>query len=341
MATIRDIARMTGVSASTISRVLNEHPEGLSIPEDIRQLIFQTAEELNYVKATGKRRRVGKNKIGRIAVLGWGTQERDLEIPYYALIRRGINAECRALGLDSSSVVFEWSDLIRTYSSLLQYDGVIVIGQIEGPAEYFKDKGQRVVFIDHCPDALRFNSVIPDLAHGTTQALSHLLSIGYTNIGYLGGENEGPLSLPRYKSFKKLLGSKGLYNEDFVHLAGDWTAKTGYAMAQNCVRQGRVAEAYFVANDPMAVGALNAFLDAGLRIPEDVAIVGFDDIEMASYVRPSLTTVRLPAEILGRYGVDLLVNGLSDNSIPVSVSVPTELVIRDSCGMKLKNMDIS
>lgn len=335
MATLRDIAKRTGVSPSTISRVLNHHPEAQSIADDIRALIFQTVEELDYVKADRKRF-VGRNKIGRIIVIGWFNEERDTNIPYYALIRHGIEMECRALGLDGSSIVFEWSDSLKTYSSLSNYDGVIVIGQNHEAADYLMDKQQRVVFVDYCPNPLRYYSVQPDLVHGTKQALEHLLDLGYTSIGYLGGVNDAEDPLPRFSTFKEFMQSKGRYQPEHVHLLGNWTAETGYAMAQQCIQSGHLAEAYFAANDPMAIGAMNAFLDAGLRIPEDIGIIGFDDIDMSSHVRPSLTTVRVPAESLGRLGADLLINGLNDEISPFTIFVPTELVIRDSCGVKLR-----
>lgn len=335
MTTLRDIAKITGVSASTISRVLNEQPEGLSVAEEIRRLIFQTAEQLNYTRQR-KPRPFGKNSIRKIAVIGWFNEEHGIAVPYYSQLRRGIELECRSLGFDASSVVFEWSDFVRSYAMFSQCDGVVVIGANEEAHDYFAQGDQRVVFIDHSPDPVRFSSVVIDFALGTKQALTHLIELGYTSIGYFGGSNELSRELPRSKMVREFLTAKNLYNPDHVHLEGDWTAKTGYEMAQQRVRDGNLARSYFVANDPMAVGAMTGFLDSGLRIPEDVAIVGFDDIiEMASYVRPRLTTVHAPIEYLGKLGVDLLVNGLSDNSIPVSITLPTTLTVRESCGARL------
>ena len=331
MATLKDIAKKTGVSASTISRVLNDLPEAQSVPDSLRSLIFQTAEELNYV-VSGRRKSIGRNNINKVAVVGWFNEERDRDIPFYSLIRRGIESEFRALGLDGSSITFEWSESIRTYSSLLNFDGIIVIGQNHDAEDYFMDKSNRVVFIDYSPNPSRYNSVVTDLAHGCEQALVHLLSLGYESFGYLGGENEDECQLPRYIAFRNFLSQRSLFNPEFVRLSGDWTAEGGYAMAKSCLTQSHIARAYIAANDPMAIGAMNAFLDAGLRVPEDVAIIGFDDIEMSSYVRPALTTVRIPAKILGQFGADLLVNGLSDNSLPIRVTVPTSLIVRESCG---------
>ncbi|GGJ11921.1 putative HTH-type transcriptional regulator MsmR [Alicyclobacillus cellulosilyticus] len=336
MATLQDIARLTGVSVSTVSRVLNGQT-GLSISDDIKERIFEAAEQLNYRVKT-RRRSIGRQKIRQVAVIGWFNEERDLRIPYYSLIRHGIELECRNLGMDGSSLHFEWSDSIRTYSYFMDYDGIIVIGPNQDAIEYFLDKDKRVVFIDCSPNPHRYYAVLPDLAHGTRQAVEHLIRLGYTSIGYLGGANEAEFALPRYRTFRQCLEERGLYRSEFVILEGDWTVSTGYAMAQRCLKEGRVAQAYLIGNDPMAIGAFNAFLDAGLRIPEDVAIVGFDDIlEMVAYVRPPLTTVRTPAMMVGRLAANLLLNGLCDDSPPFTITVPTQLVIRESCGYTLKN----
>lgn len=131
---------------------------------------------------------------------------------------------------------------------------------------------------------------------------------------------------------------RGIYDENQVHLGGDWTAKSGYSVAKSCVENGHVARAYFVANDPMAVGAIRGFTECGLSIPEDVAVVGFDDVtELSAYVSPALTTVKLRAESLGRLSVNLLVDGIGDNTLPVQLTIPTALVIRESCGYTLKS----
>lgn len=335
MATLSDIARKTGVSVSTVSRILNDKP-GISIPDDTKNLIFQTAEQLNYRMKSGKRS-AGKHRLKRVAIIGYFNESYNTSVPYYSLIRHGIEMGCRARGLDGASIHFEWSDSVRSYSAFLDYDGIIVIGNNHEAADYFADTALRVVFVDSALRPGRFSSVVPDFIGGTRQAVSHLITLGYKSIGYLGGANEPNIYYPRFITFKSYLEEEGLYDENLVELQGEWTAKSGYDMAKSCLDKGQVARAYFVANDPMAVGAMRAFSESGLRIPEDVAFIGFDDItDMAAYVRPPLTTVRVPVETLGRYGIDLLLDGFGDDTIPVTVTVPTELVIRESCGNLLQ-----
>jgi len=328
MATLSDIAKIVGVSTSTVSRVLNEQP-GIAIPTEKKSLIFQTAEALNYRVKVGKRT-VGKNLVRRLGVIGWYNEEWALNIPYYSLIRHGIEKECRALGFDGSAYQFQWSDAIRSYSIFQDFDGIIVIGHNKEAADYFRDKNQRVIYVDSSPDPHRYDSIVPDFIDGVQQALTHLIAQGYTSIGYLGGENESAGTLPRYSTFKSFMEERGLFRPEFVHLEGDWTVTTGYAMAQVCTEQKTVARAYLVANDPMAIGAMHAFAKAGLKVPQDVAIIGFDDIEMSAFVRPPLSTVRIPAENCGRLAVHLLVDGLSDHTLPLRITVPTEMIVRES-----------
>lgn len=335
MATLSDIAKKTGVSISTVSRVLKDQP-GLSISADMKSLIYETAEQLNYRVKAGKRS-AGKHKVKRVAVIGYFNEGYNINVPYYSRIRHGIELECRSQGLDGASLHFEWSDSVRSYSSFLDYDGVIVIGNNEEAADYFSNNLSRVVFVDCALKPSHFSSVIPDFAGGTRQAVSHLLRLGYQSIGYLGGSNEPNIHYPRFTTFKSTLEDHGLYDANVVELKGEWTAKSGYDMAKICLEKGRVARAYFVANDGMAVGAMHAFSEAGYHIPDDVAFIGFDDItDMAAYVRPPLTSVRIPVETLGRYGVHLLLEGFADDSVPVTVTVPTELVVRESCGNGLR-----
>lgn len=336
MATLSDISKITGVSISTISRVLNEQP-GLSIPDHVKSLIFQTAEELNYRMKAGKRS-AGKNKMKRIVVIGYFNQSYDINVPYYSLIRQGVEKECRTRGLDGAALHFEWSDSIRTYSPFLDYDGVIVIGPNYDAAEFFHDTSTRVVFLDCSPNPHRYDSVVADFADGTKQALAHLLKIGYSSIGYLGGDNEPNEHYPRYTTYKSILEKNGMFDRELVHLEGDWSAKTGYSMAQACIKSGALARAYFIGNDAMAVGAMRAFLEAGLRVPQDIAIVGFDDIiELSAYLRPTLTSVRVHPETLGKIGVNLLLDGFGEDSLPISVMLPTQLMVRESCGGEMEN----
>lgn len=329
MATLNDIARIVGVSVSTVSRVLNEHPGG--VPEEIRSIIFQTAEDLNYRLRTGNRA-IGRRRIRRVGVIGWFNEEFDQTMPYYSLVRESIERECHALGLTGAAYQFQWSDSIRSYSPFLELDGVIVIGNNSEAANYFQDKDLRVVFVDGRPDPRRYDCIVPDFENGTKQVLSHFENLGYTGIGYLGGENERDTDLPRFQTFRTHLVQTGKYRPELVRLEGDWRPASGYAMAQACIAEGTLARAYFVANDPMAVGAMRAFSEAGVRVPEDVAVVGFDDMEMAAYVHPPLTTVRIPTRECGRLAVHLLVDGLGETRIPLRITVPTELIVRESCG---------
>lgn len=330
MATLTDIARIVGVSVSTVSRVLNDQP-GLGISDEVRLQIFQTAEDLDYRLKAGKRP-VGRQRIRRVGVIGWFNEQWDRNMPYYSLIRDSVERECHARGLTGPSFRFQWSDSIRSYSSFLEFDGVIVIGNNLAAAEYFRDKELRVVFVDASPDPHRYDSIVPDFVDGTQQALGRFAALGYASVGYLGGANEKDGTLPRFRTFRRHLENAGVYRPELVRLEGDWTASAGYAMAQACIAKGPLARAYFIANDPMAIGAMRAFSEAGIRIPEDVAIIGFDDMDMAAYVRPPLTTVRIPTRECGRLAVHLLVDGLGDLPVPLQITVPTALVIRESCG---------
>ncbi|WP_059104109.1 LacI family DNA-binding transcriptional regulator [Shouchella shacheensis] len=341
MATIQDIALRSNVSRSTVSRVLNSD-KTLSVSVETRDRVLKVARELNYttVQQRKRQRNAKVNLHARVGVYIALSKEEELGDPYFLSIRKAIERACDEQGL-LVTTLFSFANLHERKTNE-QLDGFLVIGRIpEELIERVKDTKTPIVCIDYSPNVRKYDSVVLDFEAATNEIIDHLLWGGYKRIGYIGGrqfehrEKKLKDDDPRQLAFQQRMEREGLFCENDIHV-DQFTMSHGYELMGAAIEQGDLAEAYFVASDPMAVGALKAISDAGLRVPEDVALVGFDDIEIATFASTPLTTVRVPTKEMGEIGVKLLIERMEGRELPLKIIVPTELVVRESCGVKLK-----
>ncbi len=330
MATLAEIAQAAGVSSSTVYRVLNKPANG-GVNDALATKIREIAAQMSY-ETKPRQRKVGASKVRKLAVIGMDGATRDNNIPFFHELTTGIQQHCAARGLSMHNLQFVWSSAIQSYSQFNDCDKIIVLASNLDAADYFRDRDQDVLFVAACPDPQRFPSVCVDLAGGTVQAITHLLALGYDQIGFFGETSERNDPFSRYSTYEALLLRRKIYDERYVDLSGDWTADSGFAMAANAVANHSVARSYFIANDPMAIGAISAFQAHGLRIPEDVAIVGFDNIHLSTFTQPPLTTIDDSSARCAQLAVDLAVDGLGGRIPLMQILVPTTLVIRQSSG---------
>jgi len=329
MATIRDIAKLAGVSSVTVSRVLNRD-SSLSVSDETRQRIISIAEELNY--KTPRNRKAQENrdlsniKIGMVMFLTEHQEEVDA---YFLSIRHGIEKECMAQGINSTNIIRK-SLHTNPEMTFGDEDGLIFIDRsFDFTVEHAKQV-KNVVFIDYSPDVESFDSVVIDFERVTKLVLDHLFSLGHTKIGYIGGFRTYGQDQREYH-FERLMKEKGLYNPDYVYVGG-WGTPEGNRLMIDAIAKGDLPTAFFMGSDSLAIGAIHALKEAGIRVPEDVAIVGFNDIEIAQFISPPLTTIRIQPEMMGRMAVKLLVDQIKGRDIPVQVTVPSKLIVRSSCG---------
>lgn len=342
MVTIKDIAVRAKVSPATVSRVLN-NDETLSVTDETRQNILQVAKELKYipVKKRGILKKNADIKKMKVGIVLCQSSEEELSDPYFLPIRQGIEKECKNNGLFD----IELFRLQNLYPNQFRndIDGLIVIGKVN--PEFIKNFSigtQHIIYIDYCPNEDEYDSITIDFKKATDKILDHLLKIGYKRIGYIGGgalehytNNTLTMKDDRQIIFENRMKKEKLYESQDIHI-GDFTMAQGYELMKFALKQGNLPNAFFIASDPMAIGALHALQESNLRVPQDVAIVSFNDIEMAKYASTPLTTVKVHTEEMGRISVRLLMDRLGGRKIPLKVVVPTELVIRESCGSTIK-----
>lgn len=293
MATIKDIAERTGFSAATVSRVLN-HDETLNVQDETRMKIFDTARELQYQARERKSRK-------RHLTVG----------VYYSYSRE---EELKNLGgLDGLLC-------LGTFSKSM-------VRQIEA----FK---KPTVFLDAMPKGDQFDCVVNDLESSVEAVMDYLTGLGHKKIAFIGGyevDKDGEeVHDERMVTYKKYMERIGEFSPALVRV-GKFTPEDGYVLCREILEGKEKPTAIFANNDSLAVGCYRAVSEKGLRIPEDVSIVGYNDIAVANYLVPPLTTVRLHMELLGEEAVRLLRERItSSREIGLKVIVPAKLIVRGS-----------
>ena len=325
MATIKDIAARAGVSIATVSRVLN-HDETLNAQEETKKRIFEIADELEYeVKIQKKRKK--KLKIG---VLYSYSPEEELEDPYYLCIRLAIEKKLNDKRYARYRLKQE-----DTAESLAGVDGIICTGTFStSMVKRARSWNCPVVFIDANPDPVQFDAIVVNYDQAVKELLDYLIACGHKRIGMIGGDellDSGELVQdPRARIFREYLEEKGLYHPEYMKY-GDYKPNNGYELFKEMYRSGNMPTALFVGNDSMASGSYKAAYELELDIPDDISIVGFNDIPAARYMIPPLTTVRLPMEFMGEYAVHMLEERICQGrNVCLRVTVPASLHIRDS-----------
>jgi LacI family transcriptional regulator len=330
--TSADVAAMAGVSRTTVSFVLNQRPD-VKIPDETRRRVVEAAAHLGYQPNASARQLAG----GRSHILALVLHQSPEQVASDAVLAetlRGLSAAARAGGFRVMVELLASEGPDASYSSLLRAqhaDGLIVSGpRSDDPSllELVRD-GFPVVLQGSMPD-VPVQSVDVDNVAGARGAVEHLLSLGHRRIACI---TNAPLvytaAQERLAGYTEALGAAGIDCDPILITEADFDAPSGHlAMARLLARTS--FDAAFVASDVVALGAIGALREAGKRVPDDISIVGFDDIPLAAYFDPPLTTVRLPAFELGQAAGRALVERLADRAVPHRTLLPTELIVRGS-----------
>ncbi|WP_304457979.1 LacI family DNA-binding transcriptional regulator [Alicyclobacillus sendaiensis] len=326
MATMKDVAALARVSIAVVSRVLNED-HSLSVPDSTRKRVLEAANQLNY-KVKKRNLRSGIRRVKTIAIVDFHPEEQERDDPYFWPMVRGIELECQENGLSYPVKFYVKTPAEFNPNELSNFDGVLVIGAEEWNG-WDDFQHHNVVFLDHCPAGSRYPSVLLNFSSAVRDVFNHFWDLGYRTFAYIGGTRTFGLD-ERESTFRMYV--KSMVGEEPRVYHGEWSTGGGYeAMKQMLKDCGEVPRAVFVASDPMAIGVIRALTEIGKRVPQDVAVIGFDDIDMAGYVTPALTTIRVQPEVMGRIGVRMLMHPY-DRDVPIQVVMPYQLVIRESCG---------
>ena len=324
MATIKDIAQKAGVSPATVSRVLNYDPD-LSVSKETEQKVFEIAEALNYTKHKNKRR-----ESAVLRLVQWYDSEEELADLYYLAIRLGI--EKRAEELNIRLIKEQMSELSDT-----ETQGTIAVGKFDqAQMKQLKKLNEELLFVDFDGLSLGINSLVVDFSQGVQLIIDQFIKEKHERIGILSGMeytkgSRHEIDDPRFLVFREYLTRLKLYNEA-DHLQGAFTIEGGYtAMKTYLESHTDYPTAFFASSDALAIGAMRAIQGHGLRIPEDISVIGFNDVSVAKYVTPALTTVKVYTEWMGELAVSTILELIQEKApVPRKITVGTELILRES-----------
>ena len=324
---LKDIATLVGVSSATVSRVLN-FDQSLSVSLAVRQAIVETAEAMNY--ATPRNRKSAPPQTtSKIALVHFLRPEQELADPYYVALRIGIERRCAALKIETVKIYH--TDAMPDPKQLRATAGVIAIGLHAAPdIDWLKQHSRFLVFADYVPQDEDIDSVAVDRPLAMQKLLRALTDLQYRKIGfigwwdYVGGAKTWEERSLAYVRFMQEL---GCYDPELC-LFDSNTEQGGYALTKRLLALG--PDAIIAGNDNMAVGAYRAIHEAGLTIPGDIAIASFNDISVAQFLSPPLTTVRLPSEVIGESAVDLLLERIQGRSTAKRATMVSKIIWRGS-----------
>ncbi|MDP2857058.1 MAG: LacI family DNA-binding transcriptional regulator [Bacillota bacterium] len=337
-ATIRDVARQAGVSESTVSRVLSEAVTAVSISQETRQRVLAAAEELSYQPHPFARalRGKGANLLGLIV--------REIDDPFFAQLIEVIGNVAKELGYDLV-LGYAKSDpeqalALSEILELRHSDGLFLLGDLkESPEDhtFLVKMGQAHRMLSVCRGSQELAGSTPSIAvdnrKGAFMALSYLAQLGHRRIAHINAGRVGDLRERMEVYCEFMRDQPGESCQEYVQLDEN-SHEGGYRATRRLLSLARPPTAIFATDDTMAIGALSAAADMGRAVPRDVSVVGFDDVKIAAYLRPALTTVRQPIEIIGRKAVELLVEMIRKETTPDPLPrllIEPELVVRDSC----------
>jgi len=326
--TIYDVARLAGVSTATVSRALNGTGR---IAPATRRAIDDAVAQLGYRPNTIARSLVTKSSQTIAFLLP------DITNPFYASLVGAIQE--RALREDYAMLLCttegnaereeQYLNLLRTK----QVDGALVDGLVLPPDRIarFVEDGFPIVCLDRDVDSPSVPLVQVDNRLGAQTATEHLLALGHRRIAHVTGAAHLRISEERLAGYELALAGVGIPRDPRFVAKGDFTEMGGYAATRSLLESGVAFTALFAANDLSAIGAMNALSESGRRVPDDVSVVGFDDIRLAGFMTPTLTTIRQPAAEIGARATEILI-GLIGGGIASTLRhlLQPELVIRSS-----------
>lgn len=336
MSSIKEVALLARTSTATVSRVINE--TGF-VSDEIRMRVLSAISELDYRPLE---RKGAKAKTKTIALV-----TPDIENPFFGKMVKSISKianelKYNVLLINVGGLKNDGGDYLLSLIAS-RVDGVLYASsyRLHDVIEKAKNSHIPLVILDREFTDIEIDSVAVNNNQAGHIATDHLIQLGHRQIGFIGGNPDMEISRNRYEGYKRALNDNDLpINESYLH-SGDFSLSAGYDGAKALLENHPKVTAIVAANDLMAIGAINYANFKGLKVPKDFSVVGFDDIELASAITPSLTTVAYPLERMSEVAVHSIINQLADkDALHESVTLFPQLVIRHSSGPLSSNTTI-
>ena len=307
---MKDVARMAGVSTSTVSHVINNNR---FVSEAVREKVDRAISTLNYAPSA-LARSLKLNQTHTIGMLLTTSSN-----PFYAEVVRGVEDSCyeRGYSLILCNTAGDEERMNRSLETLLQkrVDGLLIMcteSHLPSAAILNRYPSIPTVMMDWAPFEGRGDIIQDNALLGGELATQHLIDSGYTRIACISGPLDKTPARLRLEGYRDAMARAGLTIHDGNELIGNFEFSGGFEAMQMLLALEVRPQAVFICNDAMAVGAYLALYQAGLRVPQDIAVVGYDDIELAQYMTPPLTTIHQPKDELGELAIDVLIHRISD-----------------------------
>jgi LacI family transcriptional regulator len=333
-ASIKAVARLAGVSVATVSRVLNDSGP---VREETRQRILEVVESLGYVPH-GAARSLTTNQTDTLGVL-----LPDIYGEFFSELIRGIDSAARRQGyhvLVSGS--HEDREEVRAVLRALRgrVDGLILMTPTADMLEALRSippDSIPTVLLNCPPGGLPFDSINVDNHGGAVAMVRHLAGLGHRRIAFIQGPPDNYDARERLRGYRDAVRELGLETGRKLEIRGDFTEEAGCRAGERLLKLPAHPSAVFSANDAMAIGCLHALREAGVQVPEEMAVAGFDDIPIARFMSPPLTSVGVPIAALGALALERLLETVRErdgNRSPHNEELPPTLIVRGSCGAR-------
>lgn len=331
---IRDIAKLSGVGVSTVSRVLNNHPD---VKESTRERVMQVIKESNYIP-NNSARILKQNNTRNIGIFVKGVFN-----PFFSqmlnVIGSKINESKYTMILQQNDYGLEEDvDTLKSFIKEKRLQGVICLGGnfVNIDEESFGNIDVPVVLTSvntEMPNIKdKYSTVGIDNLKSAYDATKHLINLGHKNIAIMLGEkNDLCISWWRYKGYKKALEESNIEINSENMLIGNYDTRTAYNETKSFLKQNKEVTAIFAISDIMAVGVAKAVADCGLKVGKDIAIIGFDGMDISEFYNPGITTMKQPKEAMALKSIELLFALLSGKGEHKHILLDTELIERESC----------
>ncbi|WP_053955480.1 LacI family DNA-binding transcriptional regulator [Inediibacterium massiliense] len=328
--TIKDIARLAQVSTATVSKVINNKDEHISDPT--RKKILNIMNEYNYIPNTAARSLVTKktNTIGLIIP--------DIRNPFFPELARGVEDQANESGYNVilCNTDDDEEKEEKCVSMLIEkmVDGIIFTASSKRTGEFrrFKNNKIPIILVDRDLDLKHIKGKITvDNRNGAYEGVKHLITCGYEEILFLSGPYTSYTSVERLEGYKKALKEYSIPYKGENIIEGTYQRGWGYEIIKKLLGEKRKFDGLFCGNDLIAIEAIKALQEEGIKVPYEVGVVGFDDIYMSSLIDPSLTTIKQPIYEMGYKAVQMLINTLQGHiNNPQNILLETQLIIRNS-----------
>lgn len=330
--TIFDVAREAGVSYSTVSRVVNNYS---FVKSGTRERVLMAMDKLGYV-ANASARQLAGGKSMMIGLLVY-----DLESSYLVELVKGIDSELSELNYDLMlSTTHQRRAKEASFVSRLTHgmvDGLLLVlpSNLDGYLPSLVQQDFPFVLIDYVDPTKICNTISVTNWRGSFEATTYLIGLGHRRIGFIMGRLDVYSTHQRLAGYQSALLQYDLPQDPSLIVIGDFREYEGYTCTKTLLELREAPTAILASCDAAAFGAMRAIYERGLRIPEDISIIGFDDIPQAATTQPALTTVRVPLRSMSHIATRLLLAKIaSNNHMPQQIELPTELVIRQSCTLR-------